>query len=335
MNGVRTVVEMKRPRRLYKYRSFNGRTLTMLARDDVYFADPTTFNDPLDTQPELSTDVDNDALGSILTRLIEQRISAERYAAAKAIDPGSPETSTIITQYSRRAAEQSVADLRNHPMHQKLPNGAHEQLSLKRGIRQELLRRYDRGVFSLAERANCPLMWSHYGDEHRGLCMGYSIPDGRTVAVHKIQYGASRLVRASAVARMLDGDDVSRREVDDAVLLSKAKPWRYEREWRLIGQRGERCSPLELQEVVFGMRCSDVVKYAVTKTLEVWHTGLQFHEIYSSSDNFILRKRALDLNKMLITIPAETDRSQTSLTSKPRTGPTRKRRLPAERPNTP
>jgi hypothetical protein len=124
----------------------------------------------------------------------------------------------------------------NAPYYEEAENPA--QFLLGQYVQAELLRRYDRGVFSLAERPNCPLMWSHYGDQHRGLCLGYSIPDRTKADLHKIEYGGSRLVTASAVEAMLNGDVAARGEVDKAILLKKAKEWRYEKEWRLFGGRG-------------------------------------------------------------------------------------------------
>jgi hypothetical protein len=41
---------------------------------------------------------------------------------------------------------------------------------------------------ALGARADCPLMWSHYGDQHNGICIGYSIPDDATV--HRVRYDA-------------------------------------------------------------------------------------------------------------------------------------------------
>ena len=41
------------PDRLYKYRHFDDVTLEALVDDTVYFADPTRFNDPLDSRPSL------------------------------------------------------------------------------------------------------------------------------------------------------------------------------------------------------------------------------------------------------------------------------------------
>ena len=86
-------------------------------------------------------------------------------------------------------------------------------------------------------------------------------------AVRRVRYDGSRLIEASKVAAMLERDEDALREVDEAVLLRKAESWAYEREWRLLGSRGINGSPLELEEVVFGMRCEQAVKYGVMKAL--------------------------------------------------------------------
>lgn len=41
------------PTRLYKYRNLTARTLDMVVGDKLHFADPSTFNDPLDTRPSV------------------------------------------------------------------------------------------------------------------------------------------------------------------------------------------------------------------------------------------------------------------------------------------
>ncbi len=48
----------KMPKRLYKYRDFSHRTLAMVISDNVYYADPSTFKDPLDARPSIKTDLD-------------------------------------------------------------------------------------------------------------------------------------------------------------------------------------------------------------------------------------------------------------------------------------
>lgn len=275
----------------------------MLVNDVVYFADPTTFNDPLDTKPTLETDLGSVELEAILARFIEERTNAEMSAAAKTIRYRGPKTLDHIASQARKAAERLLADIRYNATDPEYEIDDPEQFLLGQYVQEELLRRYDKGVFSLAERVNCPLMWSHYGDQHRGVCLGYSIPAAAAQDVHRVQYGGSRLVQASAVAAMLQGDETAKRGVDEAVLLRKARPWSYEREWRLIGPRGEQDSPLELEEVVFGMRCAPAVMYGVIQALSKRDRPVQFFEIRERRDSFLLAKRSVDVDELCAFLP--------------------------------
>jgi len=291
------------PKRLYKYRAFSDRTLGMLVDDTLYFADPATFNDPLDTKPTLASDLPNAELQHVLAKLIEERTEATMSAAAKAIHYRGPKTIEHIARQSRKAAEQLLADVRYNATNLDFDHENPEGFLLASHIESELLRRYNRGVVSLAERAECPLMWSHYGDQHRGLCLGYSVPRETSDDIHKIKYGGSRLVKASEVNAMLDGDKDTQKRVDEAVLLKKAQDWRYEKEWRLIGLRGEQRSILELEEVVFGMRCPPAVVYGVVKALSDRDRKVRFYEIRGQHGRFLLDKRAADIDKLLASRP--------------------------------
>lgn len=291
------------PKRLYKYRNFSNLTLGMLVEDTVYFADPSTFNDPLDTKPALDTNIGAEALEAILSKMIEVRTRAEMSAAAKTIQYRGPKTLEHIARQSRRAVERLLAEIRYNATNPLYEMDDPEQFLLGQYVQEELLRRYEKGVFSLAERANCPLMWSHYGDQHRGLCLGYSIPEATTGQIQKIRYGGSRLVTASDVSAMMTGDEGARRRVDEAVLLNKAKPWAYEREWRLIGPRGQQNSPLELEEVVFGMRCPSAIIYAVIQALAKRDRPVRFFQIREQWGRFLLAKRTVDTDELRASFP--------------------------------
>ena len=128
------------PRRLYKYRAFNSNTLEMVITDSVYYADPSRFNDPLDTQPSLKLDLDNGALEAILRDFVERRISAEMDAAAKTIKYRGPKTMTHIERHSRRQADQFIKEIRYAAKFP--PQGTNEENSILLGhyIKEELLR---------------------------------------------------------------------------------------------------------------------------------------------------------------------------------------------------
>ena len=102
----------KGSRKLYKYRAFNNLSLDALIDDRIFFADPSTFNDPLDTRPSLETDIDADALEAVLVQLVEQRVASEMEAAAKTIRYKGPKTISHITASSKRRATEKAAEVR-------------------------------------------------------------------------------------------------------------------------------------------------------------------------------------------------------------------------------
>ena len=143
------------PERLYKYLALNARTLDMVVGDRLHFADPRTFNDPLDSRPSLQNDVNGVELARILWMLIEQRTVAEMRTAAAAMKLKDPETANWIETRSGEEADQSVADIvdtafggRDADYESEIePKGR-----LTYRIELELLRRYKKGIVSLGER---------------------------------------------------------------------------------------------------------------------------------------------------------------------------------------
>lgn len=300
------MTKRKIPKRLYKYRVFSNRTLDAMIADQLFFADPGTFNDPLDSKPSMATDLEADALAEIYGQLVVRRVKAEMNAACKTINYRGQKMRDYVNVQSQRRAEQMIAEIRYQATNPEYEVKDPARFLFGRYIEDELLRRYDKGIVSLAERSNCPLMWSHYGDQHKGVCMGYAVQHDPSVELHKITYGGSRLIKASTVAAMLNGDDAARRKVDKAVLARKAMDWRYEREWRLVGPRGPQDSRLELEEVVFGMRCSDEVKFAVVRALENRRRAVKFYEIRERRGQFPLKRCILDTDELCASLPRRT-----------------------------
>jgi hypothetical protein len=74
-----------------------------------------------------------------------------------------------------------------------------------------------------------PVQWSHYADRHRGLCLGFDIPDALAMPVkyRKTRYKAALLDHFDdALAKM--------------ILTTKYKHWEYEQEVRIFADLDER-----------------------------------------------------------------------------------------------
>jgi hypothetical protein len=290
---------------LYKYRAFSPLSVQALVADQVFFADPTSFNDPLDTRPCVEADLPVVELEKVLFMLVARREEAALKSAAGTIGYRGPNTTKRIEDRSRRLAKSVVADIEYQSTAPDLDGDAedHHHRLLAHAIESELLKRYAKGIFCLGTRSACPLMWSHYGDQHRGLCIGYTAPDPEHSNLFKVEYGGSRLVQASLVAAMLDGDAAAAKAVDSAVLLQKAADWSSEREWRLLGARGAQPSPLEMSSVTFGMRCDATVKHAVVSALRDRERALRFFEMKEERGTFKLRRAKVDLNDLSRGLP--------------------------------
>jgi hypothetical protein len=287
---------MTAPAFLYKYRSFGDRTVQALCSDKVFFADPSTFNDPLDAAPRVDMDVPTELAKSVLGYLVKERVRGELNAAAKSLRYKGPKTVDHIASRSLRESELAVQAIDYNAADPE--RGPDEEVNarrlLKSEIERELLKRYGKGILSLATRDDCPLMWSHYGDQHRGICIGYRFPVQGNPGLREVAYGGTRLVKASDLVALMRGDAGIAQAIDDAVLLRKAGDWSYEKEWRFIHPKGLHDSPLETVEIVFGMRCPQEVKYFVIKALEGRTAVIRFVEMLDSADSFALQRREID-----------------------------------------
>lgn len=74
-----------------------------------------------------------------------------------------------------------------------------------------------------------PLMWSHYADRHRGICIKYRI-DSETIAAHNDGDHVMLLKRVPYRHHKCMSDNIT---LDNA-LSAKASCWSYENEYRLI-----------------------------------------------------------------------------------------------------
>lgn len=282
-----------RPSHLYKYKSFSVESLDLLISDTLFFADPSTFNDPLDCKPSVMDDInDIEVLKEILYRLIIQKSTKELNEAAKKIKYTGPRTLEKINILGDMEANDIIGRLSSNCQF----NDDFEppEYYFLRQIERHLLAGYESGILSLAKEYNCPLMWSHYADQHRGFCFGYNISQAKNENIQPINYHRKRTITSQQILDMLNGSENAKKEIDNVVLLSKAKPWEYEKEWRYINARGLRNSSLDLKDVTFGLRFKGSAKYAVMQALSQRPYPVKFYEMKTIHGEFTLERREVD-----------------------------------------
>ncbi|WP_250674834.1 DUF2971 domain-containing protein [Paraclostridium ghonii] len=118
---------------------------------------------------------------------------------------------------------------------------------------------------------NIPL-WTHYGDNHRGMCIEYDIDkldrdSDFYDCLLKVSYIDKKIeitkVLKNTLSNLINHDEI---KTDSTFLLyftltMKHKSWQYENEWRIIlksnsGECGIEKSPMKVKAIYLGKDCS-------------------------------------------------------------------------------
>ena len=111
----------------------------------------------------------------------------------------------------------------------------------------------EEGVICFSKSWRNPLMWSHYADRHRGVCLAFEATNLR-----QINYRPDRLWRGP--------DSLQGQDLTQLLLTTKFSQWQYEQEVRMllplsrmVEEKGLYFKPFEadlkLTKVIVGPRC--------------------------------------------------------------------------------
>ncbi|RZZ90772.1 DUF2971 domain-containing protein [Pseudoxanthomonas winnipegensis] len=127
----------------------------------------------------------------------------------------------------------------------------------------------EHGVICFSQRWSNPVLWSHYGDKHRGICLGFDVCE-RYVFPVKYVDSVQQFDLTAMEYENVRGLDFARDEVAK-VLTTKFRHWEYEDEMRafcLLDHSAaldglyfyEFGAELRLREVIIGARCEEKVE---------------------------------------------------------------------------
>lgn len=293
------------PARLFKYVGFTSRVLQQLCLGEVYYADPGNFNDPLDCRPRVVPDLPISELKDVLAQLIARRVSKEVSATMRRLRFKAETIATRQQSLAQQTFGALVQNIEYGADHPDVTNAdAYIRSSLSDAIEFELRKAYDQGVLCLSAKFDSPLMWSHYADQHRGICIEFDVETLADDSLRKVQYGNSRELVASSIREWLLHDSAAARdEIERACLLTKSVEWGYEVEYRLLGTVGSQTSLAPIRSITFGLKCEPSIQYAIVAALGGTHAPLQFFEIRSPGARFELSREVVDTAEVMAGMP--------------------------------
>jgi hypothetical protein len=182
---------------LYKYRSLDSRGLeSIFCQNTIWLSDPLAFNDPFDCKPKIVT----------------HKSQFKRYQFYKSL---------ISRRFPHFTKKQIKGELKNNPMFHKIKT--HEYLN-------ETFVKFIKGfgIYCLSEVPDDILMWSHYSDSHKGICLQFSANIKLSIfwEAYKVKYQEDY----PSVNIM----DIGEYEQFFNLFATKSNHWKYEQERRII-----------------------------------------------------------------------------------------------------
>jgi hypothetical protein len=273
---------MKHPeiQHLYKYMSWNKYTRDSIEKGCFWFSSPNKFNDPIDCGISLNTSGNTPFTANLLAAGFSDigkttGDSIKNHGSADSIKDSIhqfikniTDNATTISNEMNEAAKDSEA---LHHLRDKFSSS---------------------GILSLSELDDNILMWSHYAQQHRGVCI--ELERNPTNILGSTDYTLP--VRYSIKAPIIDArlyrgaEEIEQTEIEHSLILTKAADWTYEREWRVIKNgcadslQSLNC---KIKSVTVGLRIEDDTQQQV---LELARTqGFKVKKAHLKSNEFGLK----------------------------------------------
>ncbi len=182
------------PQKLYKYCSINKYNIDNLLNNELTATNPVLFNDLYDSTMHFDTYAEK------LKRISELNLSAKKLGYNSMVDEH--QTKELL----KNSEESDIF----------------KSTFLAKGFR----------IVSLSSKPNDTKMWGLYANKNRGICVEYSFKQD----LHKIAkfvYPVFYVDKPIEDTYLCDSDEMINLAILKSI-LSKAKDWEYEAEWRIV-----------------------------------------------------------------------------------------------------
>jgi Protein of unknown function (DUF2971) len=232
---------------LYKYRSINSKGLERIfSHNELYHSDPTTFNDPFDCRPLITT----------------HRNDFKRNEFYKSI---------AKQQFPNANKKQIKNEVKKNPSFKKLKLPVFLENCFIKFLK-------DYGLYCLSEIPDNILMWSHYSDSHKGVCLQFKADKERTIF-----WEAFKVTYQEEYPKVNIMDMGNKTQFFD-LFATKSNSWEYEQERRIIkspdegGSKVYSFQPELLTGVILGAKMSKEDEETINKWVSKNQTPIPIYK---------------------------------------------------------
>jgi len=230
---------------LYRYRSMESKEIEgIFERRQIRLPNPTTFNDPFECRPNITIHT------GLKKELFLRKMAKDKLRGA--------DKKTIKKQVSKGKKEL-------------LPH-----YGLIESLYKETIKKF--GVYCLSEKKDDILMWSHYSNGHKGLCIEYDSSHEGTLF-----WEACKVIYQEDYP-IVNVMDFGKPKEFCKAFLTKSVHWKYEQEWRILKTPDEggpgfyRFSPELLTGLILGALIEDRHRLKIFDWISHYPTQIKVYQ---------------------------------------------------------
>lgn len=204
--------------------SWNAFTRDSIENGEFWFSSPSKFNDPIDCGISLNTQGNTPLFANILASGLS-RIGQATGAAIK-----NPLQNEGIAASVQEITDELIAN--NDALGSELLEASQDHTAYN-SLKEQFT---SSGILSLSELGDNILMWSHYAQQHKGICVEFERKPsnflGNPSCTFPVRYSIKApTINANNYRHATREEQI---EMELSLVLTKASDWAYEREWRAI-----------------------------------------------------------------------------------------------------
>ena len=265
------------PRYFYKYKGIDKDHLDYSSRifthNELFFSPVDTFNDPFDCRYRYELNGSESDLAAYYDRVLRKHHPSRN-------------------EYERR--------LETTQWLKEIKSPGYEE-NLQQGFREKML---EWGIYCLSAVPDDILMWAHYADRHRGVCLKFlndpnnvfytrRKPDDPDFLSHphlfpvEVEYSDEY-----PVINPLSEDYTDDWRIVTKGALTKATQWKYEKEWRILDDNGSGPHQFPsrfLTGIIFGCEISEDHKEMIREWCKDRQPPIKYYQARRATDAYALK----------------------------------------------
>ena len=240
------IQEKSIPKYIYKYLNVSKNLYESLINSELWFASPNSFNDPFDNQYDDQTNWDEESVRAYVKETMQisgEQINPELVVRKYREDPDS---------YSKFVSENTKIILSNI------------------------------GACCFSSSPKKILMWSHYADSHKGVCIKFDI--SKDINLFRLTYNMNYTWKYPKLSLLEEN-------VYADIALTKSKHWKNKNEVRTIKMKpglykfNRDC----LKEIIFGINSNEKEILIIKKIIKSHYKKVKLKRVQFKKHSFKIK----------------------------------------------